>query len=375
MVANKCCILGWIHLHTRLDNKFGPCCIASAFESTVDFNSQTMRNMRLAMLNGEEPDICKRCWNDEANNHISKRQRMNNYWQEQELDIDSIFASTDKDGYVDPKNIISYDVRYSNLCNLKCIMCNSRDSTAWNEDSKIIYNKTTPVIKNIQVWEQLHSHKESIRYLDIIGGEPLLFNEQLSLLRELVNDGYSKDITLGYTTNCMIPLGELSELWQHFKHVHLTCSLEGLTELNEYIRFPSKWTTIVNFLDQCKQLSDNVYVQIRSTALFLNIEYLCALFRFIELKYNFPMIVRPTNHPDVLSVTILPLYIKKIITEDINAQLATINNKTFKDDMHNTLLFMNAKDNSHLYGKGLEFLNKLEKLRKNKYPFPLYERR
>ena len=53
-------------------------------------------------------------------------------------------SKTDPDGTIreDQINCSFYDVRFGNLCNLKCRMCGPTDSDQWYDDYVTIYNRT-----------------------------------------------------------------------------------------------------------------------------------------------------------------------------------------------------------------------------------------
>ena len=56
-----------------------------------------MKQTRLTMLRGEVPDSCKKCFVEEANGIVSKRQWETEVWKER-LDLPSIIKTTDTDG-------------------------------------------------------------------------------------------------------------------------------------------------------------------------------------------------------------------------------------------------------------------------------------
>ena len=131
------CILPWVHLSTRPDGSMRVCCTANAssvgptndkqyggqvgilktddgkpnnlnvsdFESA--WNSDYMKNVRLQMLNGEQPPSCLKCYKEEAAGHRSKRMWETNYWS-QRVDMDKILQETSEDGSVPPNFCLLY---------------------------------------------------------------------------------------------------------------------------------------------------------------------------------------------------------------------------------------------------------------------------
>ena len=46
---------------------------------------------------------------------------------------------------------------------------------------------------------------------------------------------------LFYTTNLTVLKDELFDLWSQFGHIYLGVSIDGYGEVDDYIRYPSKW--------------------------------------------------------------------------------------------------------------------------------------
>lgn len=80
--------------------------------------------------------------------------------------------------------------------------------------------------------------------LSFLGGEPLIHPYHQKILEQLISDDRSLAIELRYNTNLTILNNSLKKLWAKFKNVKVSVSLEGVGELNDYIRFPSKWDSI-----------------------------------------------------------------------------------------------------------------------------------
>ena len=89
------------------------------------------------MLAGEEHPACDLCWKEESIGLNSKRVYMNKVVTNGvKYDIDRIRNSTQSDGTIDTKEfpLNYFDLRFGNLCNLKCRSCGPNDSSLWYED-------------------------------------------------------------------------------------------------------------------------------------------------------------------------------------------------------------------------------------------------
>jgi glutamate-1-semialdehyde 2,1-aminomutase len=95
------------------------------------WNSQDMRDIRLAMINGEKVEGCSTCYLQEESGRMSNRQQANNEWAwrlgENTL-TETIKKALDNNGHVD-NDLVYLDLRLGNLCNLKCRMCNPWNSS------------------------------------------------------------------------------------------------------------------------------------------------------------------------------------------------------------------------------------------------------
>jgi hypothetical protein len=102
------CISPWIQLHAQTNGYVGPCCMASMNEANYlsdlndnpnlldAWNSEKMRQLRLAMLKGEKSSICQNCYKYEELGNESERIKYNKDYVQY---IDRVFK-TDKTGSV-----------------------------------------------------------------------------------------------------------------------------------------------------------------------------------------------------------------------------------------------------------------------------------
>ena len=81
------CVLPWVSLETSPIGTVRPCCLAedeitdntgkkySLLTTNLDeiHNSKYMESLRQQFVNGEKPDTCKKCWDEERSGRTSKR--------------------------------------------------------------------------------------------------------------------------------------------------------------------------------------------------------------------------------------------------------------------------------------------------------------
>jgi hypothetical protein len=374
------CILPWVHLSTRPDGSMRVCCTANASSvgatndkqhggmvgilktdegkpanlNVSDFqsswNSTYMRNVRKQMLNGEQPPSCLKCYKEEAAGHKSKRMWETAYWMER-VDLNQLVVDTAPDGSVPPK--LSYiDLRFGTKCQLACVMCSPHDSSGWIKDWQAIHPKIENTTlkqttmwankgstngssynwhKNNPVfWQQFYEQIPNMQQLYFAGGESLIIEEHYEILEECIRQGHAKNLELRYNSNGVEWRDDLFDLWKHFKLVRFHYSVDSIHEMNDYIRYPSKWSRteeVFHILD--KQTPDNTEVTIACAVQALNIYYIPDFIKW-KLEQGFkkinmwPFGAGAVNyhfvyHPPHLNVKVSPAWFKQKCREKYEA--------------------------------------------------------
>lgn len=102
-------------------------------------------------------------------------------------------------------------------------------------------------------WQSLEKTLPSLKRLQLAGGEPFINKALQSFLKRAVELGVSQNIDLSFSTNLTFFPKEVYELFKDYKSVSLFISLDGTEKVNSYIRYPSKWSKIVEnirFVDE-----------------------------------------------------------------------------------------------------------------------------
>jgi hypothetical protein len=247
------------------ETKFNP--------DTLDehWNSEYMKDIRKRILSGEKISQCDICNNQILNLHTYKKYFTETLFPHK---IQEILDSTDETGYTTMQPI-SYDYRISNLCNFKCRMCGEQLSSSW-EAEKIKHNKvsyqdspwlvpeTRQKIKTFQV-DVLEAELQSavdanlIEEIYWVGGEPLMWERHWSIMRQLVDTGQSKNVTVRYNTNLSrinYKDHKLYDYLPHFKNVNICASIDGVGDVGEYIRTGLVWDSWLKNFEQGMFLID-----------------------------------------------------------------------------------------------------------------------
>tara|TARA_B100001057_G_scaffold229396_1_gene229691 strand:+ start:4082 stop:5548 length:1467 start_codon:yes stop_codon:yes gene_type:complete len=330
------CALPWMHLSTRPDGNMRVCCTANASSvgatndkkhggqvgvlKTADgkpanlnnsdlmeaWNNDYMKNVRTQMLSGQKPPACLKCYKEEAAGHRSKRQWETEYWLNR-YTIEEIVGETAKDGSIPPK-IRYLDLRMGSKCNLKCIMCSPHDSSLWIKDWLDVY----PTIENKDLkhtmgwdnkgkmhgatynwhkdnptfWDQLYEQIPHMYQLYFAGGESTIIEEHYTLLEEVIRRGYAHKIELRYNSNGLEMPQRLFDLWNKFKRVRFHYSVDSIGEMNDYIRYPSKWDHTVKQFHLLDNTEDKIEVTTACAVQALNIYYVPDFIKW-KLEQNF----------------------------------------------------------------------------------------
>ena len=135
--------------------------------------------------------------------------------------------NTKPDGTAD--FIIKYwDIRFSNLCNMACRSCGTWFSSNWYEDHKKLTGAPPNHAKIMKagrsgndIWEQLLKQFDHVEQFYFAGGEPIIMEEHLRILKEL-DKRKMYHVRLIYNTNFSkshFKGSDIFELWNKFDSV------------------------------------------------------------------------------------------------------------------------------------------------------------
>ena len=247
------CILPFVHLYSEPRGEMKPCCIAGGFDEQLNlkeltienaFNSSQMKELRKDMLEGKRNKVCDVCYKKEDLNGTSPRKDFNNntLWKLPNVNED----------YSVETQFQHIDIRFSNLCNFKCRMCNHDFSSNWFDDfEKIIpgytYGRKKVMKVSDTIVEDLIPHLKNIKSFYFAGGEPLIMPEHYKVLKYLYDTmpvieqhwGDKRHLSIHYNTNLSVITYDeqsLVELWDGFDRVFLSISCDGIGKVGEYQR-------------------------------------------------------------------------------------------------------------------------------------------
>lgn len=385
------CIYPWIHLHAYPTGEAWPCChaemkqgpVGSCKNSTLRelINSPAMQQLRTDMLSETPNDYCTRCYEQEESGFFSGRQSANKHHGHH---VERVLE-TDDAGRVDDFSMTYWDIRFSNLCNLRCRSCGHIFSSNWFQDQVKIAGpgyKTNNQPLNYagrwetDVWEQLVDHIDHVEQIYFAGGEPLLMEEHYRILDELERRGQF-DVRLIYNTNfteVSLKGRSVFDYWKKFDSVAVGASLDATGPRAEYIRKGTHWQQVEQNRRDMQNICPSVDFYISPTLSIMNIDHLPefhrewtdqGLIRAQDLNVNI------LQDPAHYRIDIAPIGFKKQMQDKLEAHLEwlrpqdPLNRATV--GFESAIKFMNATDNSALIPKFWAKTQQLDMIRKESW--------
>jgi len=347
-MSESFCIIPWLQAATKPNGDIRVCCLMTSDSSggairkpngdpynfstdTIDEakNGDFAKEIRLSMLHGEKHKACQVCWNKEDVGVTSKRQTSNKWYNW--FTVEQAKHFTDPDGSTTAEPVY-WDLRFGNLCNLKCVMCHPASSSQWYEDyflvtgEKSYYDngKKITLDKNEKgrlvatngtynwhesdkFWKHMESKIPHLQQVYLVGGEPLMIEQHYEFLQKIIDAGKADKVTLEYDTNLTNVQPRVLELWKHFKLLWIRGSIDDYNEQNDYIRFPSKWKQIEKNIQTIKQADIKTRWDISTTWQLYNVYTVQNLWRYFDDTCS----TRILNTPRHLEIKILPKHVKQ----------------------------------------------------------------
>jgi sulfatase maturation enzyme AslB (radical SAM superfamily) len=375
------CMYPWIHLHAYPTGEAYPCCHAemkpgimgNCRTNTLEeiWRGEPMQKLRADMLSETPHAACTRCYEQEESGFFSGRKSANKH-----------HGHHIKKLAENPFEMTYWDIRFSNLCNLKCRSCGHIFSSQWYQDQAKLagpeWKERNTVLNyagrtETDMWEQLEPHLDYVEQIYFAGGEPLLMDEHYRILDELVRRGRF-EVRLIYNTNFThtdLKGRSVFEYWKKFKSVAVGASLDDMGARAEYIRKGTDWDVVRQNRQDMLSICPDVDFYISPTLSIMNAWHLSEFHRaWVEQG-----LIRAQD----LNVNILqdpPHYRVDIAPSDYKAQLQakwTQHLEWLRPQDHlgratqgfeSAITFMNATDNTQLIDTFWRKTHQLDEIRK-----------
>lgn len=332
------CVLPWVHFHAWPDSRVMPCCVADSNmpvsqikpeESIIDMmNSDGYKEVRQKMLNDEPVEACKRCYDLEQVGTWTMRQSHN---KRKGLEyVDYITDVTNDDGSLKDFEMKYMDIRFSNLCNMKCRSCGPSCSSLWAQEfqdkhGEELFKKYFPnqkiVVNNNEdqtLMVKLKPYLKDVTEVYFAGGEIIITPEHYECLDYWIENNLTDQIELNYTTNFSTLKYkkniDLIEYWKKFPNLQVWASLDAHGDLAECIRKGTDWKKIEQNMREIKEKVPHVKFQITPTISIWNIFHFPKFFDYMIENGFIDTMTSPRfnllTNPWYANIMILPNHVR-----------------------------------------------------------------
>ena len=380
------CPYPWIHVMTQPSGTVNFCCVANGQIKTDDsfmefdgmqtgtpillnqggdmrdvWNSKHYKHIRRQMDTGERVVGCEPCYDLEDLGIPSYR---TNYikdwlgWHRNADEIERIIEkSRENDYHVDePPQYL--DFRLGTMCNLRCRMCQSQNSSAiykelkddelysqeerdfvvkhthWNDFS----DYTQPWFDTPEFLDSVEEWLPNVIRLYFTGGEPTIIQRTYWILEKCVELGIAKDIDLVFNSNMTNIQPRFLDLLAKFRDVLMCLSVDGYAQYNEYIRSGSTWSIVdkhIRDYAQSEVVGNILFSPVVQIYNILNItellDYAEEITKFSGRRIDISFLMN--NYPKCLDIRNLPKHVRVEGQKRLRDWLNT--SKYFKDDERN----------------------------------------
>ena len=268
------CLAPWTHTYLSPQTERRMCCAsrepAQNFEQYIDtesgtgryipltleqhWNSDHMRSVRRRMMAGETLPECEVC-NDKLLNTNVYRDYFTHLFGHK---LSEIYQSTDAQSGHTTMAPVSWDYRFSNLCNFKCRTCGDMLSSSWETEQKQHNMLDTSNPKNNWMRADIREHirqfqedqveaefaaaveQHRVEEIYWVGGEPLMYEQHWRYMPRIIELGDGPRLYARYNTNLSRihyrGLDLYRDILSHVRDWQICASLDGTNEIGEYIR-------------------------------------------------------------------------------------------------------------------------------------------
>jgi hypothetical protein len=238
------------------------------------WNSPHMQSVRRRMMAGETLPECEVCNDKLLNTDVYRTY----FWHLFQHKYDDVIGKTDLNGRTSMLPV-SWDYRFSNLCNFKCRTCGDMLSSSWETEQRQHQMVDWTNAKNAwmqpdvrreisqfqdtQIEEEFSSAVEQHRVEEIywVGGEPLMYEQHWRYMKRIIELGDGKNVYARYNTNLSrVDYGGSNlyrDILAHVRDWQICASLDGTGTIGEYIRTGLDYGTFIKNFRQGLEIATN----------------------------------------------------------------------------------------------------------------------
>ena len=389
------CVLPWIHMHIWPNGSVYPCCMSDTDQALGNINdmpidevinSEEFKTLRKQFMNDEKPDMCTRCFEleDTADTWTLRKSSLETFKHYLPL-----AEETQEDGTIDDFKMRYMDIRFSNLCNMKCRTCGPELSSKWYDDQvKLFPGYERPKFIDVNSADdfmgKLKPHLDTIEEVYFAGGEVLITPQHYEVLDYWLKNN-RRDVRLRYTTNfsnLRHKQKSMFDYWKLFDDVRVAASLDTFGARAEYSRSGTDWNVIVQNRKEMIEASPTTYFELTPT---ISIFSVYNLFEFHKSWVEEGLLdinnirINILTHPRYFSITILPKELKDKIAGIYKEYVKWLQeNKAWEHiikDVEGIVEHMYSADHSNLIPDFIKHVEAIDNVRNEKFTetYPEYK--
>ena len=312
---SKHCAAPWRGLHINPRGDVKVCCAGNpnmlgnlnTQSITEILHSDTLKSIRQSVRQGVLPAYCENCIKVEQYGPSER-----NWHNSLNPNFDPATANDN-----DHVPVLA-DLRWNITCNLSCNYCDEKSSSRWAAMKAIPFRSgARPYFESVV--EYIQQHKQHLKEVALVGGEPLLLPENDRLLDVIPAHCV---VTLITNLSCNLDSNSIFQKLCDRDKVGWSISFDNIQERFEYVRFGAKWTAFENNLDKIITLMRSREQWGGMHAVY-NIYSATRLTELVQYARNkgITMMWQPLHHPDYLDPNNLGKEIKQLAHSEIHAVL------------------------------------------------------
>ena len=288
------CLAPWVHTYLSPQTERRMCCAsrepAQNFRQYIDtssgtgqyipvtleqhWNSDHMQSVRRRMMAGETLPECEVC-NDKLLNTNVYRTYFDHLFEHK---LPEIFETTAEDGSTTMAPV-SWDYRFSNLCNFKCRTCGDMLSSSWETEQRQHRMVDTTNSKNNWMVPEIRQQitkfqdtqieaefsdaveRHSVEEIYWVGGEPLMYEQHWRYMKRIIELGDGPKLYARYNTNLSRVdyrgINLYSDILANVRDWQICASIDGTGTTGEYIRTGLDYAQFVSNFKQGLEIATN----------------------------------------------------------------------------------------------------------------------
>jgi hypothetical protein len=263
----------WVHTYLSPQTERRMCCAsrepAQNFKQYIDtaagsgkyipitleqhWNSPHMMSVRSRMMSGETLPECEVCNDRLLNTDVYRTY----FWQLFKHKYPDIWETTDTAGRTTMQPV-SWDYRFSNLCNFKCRTCGDMLSSSWETEQRqhnsVDWSNPKNAWMRPEVRREISAFQDSeieaefaaaveqhrVEEVYWVGGEPLMYEQHWRYMKRIVELGDGPRVYARYNTNLSRVdyrgVNLYRDILSGLRDWQICASLDGTGAIGEYIR-------------------------------------------------------------------------------------------------------------------------------------------